>query len=105
MAQSRTILHYILKDILGSDNCYYDPPASIQMKYPCIVYSISGGKTQHADDIRYVNLKRYTITIIDEYPDTELTDKLFFDLRLRYLSEDRQYVVNGLHHFVYTLYF
>lgn len=105
MARSRTTLHYILKDILGSDACYYDPPASIQMTYPCFVYALSSGKTQHADDARYVNHQRYTITIIDEWPDTELPNKLFFDSRLKYLSEDRQYVINGLHHFVYSLYF
>lgn len=105
MAQCRTILHYILKDILGNENCYYDPPASIQMRYPCIVYSMSSGKTQHADDSRYVNHKRYTVTIIDEYPDSEIPEKLFADRRLQYLSEDRQYIVNGLHHFVYSVYF
>ena len=37
---SRRELHEILVGILGSKNVYYEPPSSLLMKYPAIVYSL-----------------------------------------------------------------
>lgn len=75
------------------------------MQYPCIVYNYDGMLTRHADDKRYLNHKRYSLTIIDEDPDSLIPERLFSDCRLKYLSEDTIYVADGLYHFAYTLYF
>lgn len=104
MAKSRALLNEILCDILGSKNCYYDPPATIRMKYPCIIYEFETRKTLHADDIRYKSEKRYSVTIIDEHEDSEICERLFSDERLKFLSEDRSYVSDGLHHYVFTVF-
>ena len=46
----RTELHDILCAVLGSKNCYFQPPTGTQIKYPAIVYSFNGVKTKAADN-------------------------------------------------------
>lgn len=100
--RTRLELHDILKSIPGVKKVYYSPPASIFMEYPCIRYELSGIPIQHADNIPYFGCKRYTITVIDEDPDTVIPE---YVLQLPYCSFDRPYVADGLNHFVFTLYF
>lgn len=102
--KKREKLHEVLCDILGSRNCYFCPPSNIRMKYPCFVYSAEGDLTTYADDIRYLHHSPFTLTIIDEDPDSELPVRLF-NSSLVYLSHDRTYTADGMYHFVFTLYF
>lgn len=62
-------------------------------------------RTLHADDIRYFNKTRYTLTVIDEMEDSPIPAILMEDKRLKYLSMDRSFVSDGMYHFVFTLYF
>lgn len=103
--KTRMDLHEILCENLCSPNCYYSPPSSIRMKYPCMVYHADGIDTKYADDTRYLNKKRYTITIIDECAESDIPDRLLNDVRLKYLKMDRSFIAEGLSHFVFTLYF
>lgn len=103
--RTRYELHDILCEDLGNDQCYFSPPSNIRMWYPCIVYNYDGMLTRYADDKRYLNHKRYSLTIIDEDPDSLIPKRLFSDCRLTYLSEDTIFVADGLYHFAYTLYF
>lgn len=105
MAKPRSRLHELLCDILGSRFCYFDPPASIQMRYPCIVYRYENSETRSADNERYKRDKRYIVTIIDSEADSEIADRLIDDKRISYLSSDRNYVMDGLHHFVFTIFY
>lgn len=99
----RIKLHEKLCDILGSRNCYFSPPSNIRMCYPCFVYEEDSRTVRHADNRRYFNKKRYSLTVIDENPDSSIPDKLF-ESDFLYLRHDRTYVVDGMYHFVYTLY-
>ena len=38
MAKTRLELQSVLEQTLGSRNVYFQPPASVKMKYPAIVY-------------------------------------------------------------------
>ena len=51
---NRTDLQAMLEQILGSRNVYYQPPASVQMNYPAIVYSRKNIENSHADDAVYI---------------------------------------------------
>lgn len=95
-------LHDILCEILGNNNCYFEPPVSIQMKFPCITYSYTNNLSMFADNVRYTKFKRYTVTIIDKNPDSKIQKKLE---ELPYCEFDRRFVFDGLTHFVYTLYY
>lgn len=100
----REKLHGILCDILESKNCYFSPPSSIQLNYPCFIYNAEGERTRHADNIRYFHRTPYSLTLIDADPESEIAERLF-NSNLMYLRHDRTYVSDGLNHFVFTLYF
>lgn len=107
MARPRSELRKILIEILISVNPEYEKhlyfrKPSKGMKYPCILYKRSGENNRFADNIKYINHNRYTITIIDENEDSEI-EKLIKELS--YCEYDREYEVEGLNHFVYTLYY
>lgn len=103
--RTRLELHSFLCEDLGSDQCYFSPPSNIRMLYPCIVYHYEGIQTSYADNKRYLNLRIYSITVIDEDPDSEILNRLFMDDRLKYLNAGPVFVADGLYHFPYTLYF
>lgn len=96
-------LHDILCDILGNRNCYFVPPADAQIQYPCIIYEYVNDIDIFADNCHYVNARRYTVTIIDEDPDSKIPKRLIDNLP--YCVSDRNFATEGLSHFVYTLYY
>lgn len=105
---ARPALHDMLCEILGApfldgeDHCYFEPPSDIEMKYPCIVYNYVNDLDEYADNIHYKSSRRYTITVIDEDPDSEIPSRL---KNLSYCMSDRNFASDGLSHFVYTLYY
>lgn len=95
-------LHEILCEVLGSKNCYFEPPADLQMSYPCIVYKYTNDLDDFADNLHIVRAKRYSVTVIDEDPDSKIPDRLKM---LPYCTSDRNFTVNGLKHFVHELFY
>ena len=100
---NRLNLHKELCELLGSTNVYFQPPASLSMKYPCIIYSLSIIEALHADDINYKNTRRYEVTVIDKDPDSETPDKILNHFKM--CSFDRGYPADNLNHFVLSLYY
>lgn len=99
---NRLELQTRLEEILGSRNCYFQPPASIRMNYPAIVYSLSNMDKLHASDGTYRLLTAYTLTLIDKNPGSEFVSKL---MMLPYCTFNRFYTSDNLNHWVYTLYY
>lgn len=99
---SRLKLQSELEELLGSRNVYFQPPSSVQMKYPAIRYSLSDMQTYHADNLVYKHSKAYELILIDPDPDSIFIDKL---LRLPYCRFDRCYPSDNLNHYVFTLYY
>lgn len=91
-----------LRDLLGSANVYFQPPPTIQMEYPCIVYKRDFEEVKHADNVPYNRKKRYQVTVIDTDPDSDIPDKI---AELSLCSFDRFYTADGLNHDVFTLFF
>lgn len=98
----RLKLHQLLVETLGSRNVYFQPPESLKLKYPCIVYNRSGSRYRHADNLKYMYKKRYEVTVIDEDPDSEIADKVE---QLPKCSFDRWYTADNLNHYSYTIYY
>lgn len=96
----RLRLSALLHEILGSDNVYYQPPESISMKYPAIIYARDGISNTFADDIAYIHRIKYRITVIDKDPDSIIVDKIS---RLPMCSFDRHYTADNLNHDVFTI--
>lgn len=86
----------------GKKHVYFQPPASLVMKYPCLVYERYSGRTFFADNDPYAITKRYTVTAIDKNPDSILPDEV---AKLRTCVFDRHFTSNNLHHYVFNLYY
>ncbi len=84
------------------DNVYYQPPETIRMKYPCILYSFQGFADRFADDRRHIKIERYLVTHIYLDPDDHKREE--FLASNTYVSFDRTYTADGLHHDVYDFY-
>ena len=107
MAGKRLDLHALLIDILETkgqaiSRVYFQPPATIEMEYPCIIYNRSNRKNFFSGDNIYLGMNQYSITVVDEDPDSLIPDKV---LELPYCSFSAHFTVDGLNHDVYTLYF
>lgn len=98
----RLDLQSLLEDILGSRNVYFQPPPTVQLKYPCIIYKRDYAKTQFGDNQPYLKSKRYMVTIIDRDPDSKIPDKVS---NLPMCLFARHFVADNLNHDVYNLYF
>jgi hypothetical protein len=98
----RLDLDAALRTLLGSNNVYFQPPPSIKMVYPCIVYKRSNVDTKFADNRPYLIEKRYQVTVIASDPDSDIPDKLAL---LPKCTFDRHFTADNLNHDVYNLYF
>lgn len=92
-----------LNAIDGLAAVYFQPPKTVSMRYPCIVYKNEGMSAKYADNRIYMGKTRYMLTIIDKDPDSELPVKLLGKFSM--ISYDRSYTANNLNHFVFTLYY
>lgn len=99
---SRLNLQTELETILGSRNVYYQPPESVKMKYPAIVYSRKNIDNIFADDTVYTQNHAYELTVIDPNPDSEIVMKVS---RLPACTFDRHYIADNLNHDVFRLYY
>lgn len=100
---SRIDLHNELCTLLGSRNVYFQPPETIKMSYPCIVYSRDDVATEHADDRIYKHRNRYEITVIDSDPDSKTPDMIM--LHFMMCRFDRSFVTDNLNHTTLILYY
>lgn len=99
---SRLNLQTLFEELLGSRNVYFQPPASVKMKYPAIVYSRKIIDNAHANDVVYKQDNSYEVTVIDENPDSEIVTKIS---KLPMCRFDRHYTKDNLNHDTFTLYF
>lgn len=99
---SRLKLHEELCELLGSRHVYYQPPESLKMTYPAIVYSRNRIDNDFADDCVYKQKHSYEIVVIDEDPDSEIVEKVS---RLPACRFDRHYTAENLNHDTFTLYY
>lgn len=99
---TRTELQTLLESILGSSNVYFQPPESIRMKYPAIVYSIRNYRELQANNKSYVRRRFYRVQYISRNPDNDVADKL---LDLEYCASAGRFVVDNLYHDNFDLYY
>ena len=96
----RLELHALL--VAMTPNVYFQPPPTLLMKYPCIVYKRDYNNTEFADDKPYTHRKRYQVTVIDEDPDGEIPNAVE---KLPMCIYDRFYTASNLNHDVFKLFF
>ena len=102
MAKPRLELQTILEKLLGSRNVYFQPPSSIKMSYPAIVYELDDIDPTHADNMLYIHNNRYKVTVIDSNPDSDIPMKVAGLPMCRFST---RYASDNLNHTVFNLYF
>lgn len=89
---------------LENDNLYYDPPESVKMNYPAIVYRLHDNGVQHADGKPYIQADIYECTVIGKNDD-ELADcRDRIENTVDTYSYVRSFERDNLHHHVYRIY-
>ena len=87
--------------ILGSRNVYFQPPVSVKLSYPAIVYAIKDVETTFADNRAYLKAPSYEVTLIDKNPDNVFVEAI---LDIPYCTFDRHFKADNLNHYVFTLF-
>lgn len=102
MEKTRLTLQAALEEFLGSDQVFFQPPESIKLHYPCILYERSRIGQTYANNHTYLKNKEYSITIIHRDADSTLPDDILDQFEL--ISFDRSYRSDNLYHDVFTIY-
>ena len=50
-------------------NVYFQPPESVKLSYPCIIYKRSAGDTRFADNKKYSYTAGYDVVVVEMDPD------------------------------------
>lgn len=98
----RPNLQALLETVLGSRNVYFQPPSSVRIKYPAIIYSRSDIDNLHANNAVYKSDVAYQLIVIDADPDSEIVDKVRTLPKCRF---NRHYTSDNLNHDVFTIYY
>lgn len=97
---SRQSLQYLLENLFGSNNVYYQAGTNTRMSYPAIRYARENIDEIKADNKTYIMTNIYQITVIDPRPDNPVIEKLE---ELECCSFQRHYIADNLHHYVFSL--
>lgn len=100
--QQRVAFETKLKEFLGNDNVYFQPPEDFQLSYPCIVYKRSNIRPKFGDNLPYKLENQYTVTVITTDPDDLTPDKV---AELPRCIFDRNFTTDYLYHDVFNIIF
>lgn len=101
--RTRQELHdFLLSVIPAGIKLYHNPPANVRMSFPCIRYELNDRDNRYANNGKYLAMSKYTLTVIDTNPDSGILKVIE---QLPYCEFDRQYLKDGLYHWVYSLYY
>ncbi len=98
---SRLEVQAILSAVPGVAKAYYQPPESVALEYPAIIYSKAKIKTTYADNKLYHKKLQYNLTIIAHDPDNTIGAYIMENYNASFV---RPYNSNGLYHEKYDVY-
>lgn len=99
----RLQLHNLLQAAVGEGRkVYFQPPSDVTMVYPCIVYERARGNTRFAGNLPYLFQQRYTVTVIDRDPDSEIPSAV---AKLPMTTHSAFFVADNLNHDVFDINF
>lgn len=106
----RLVLHDKLLSIFRDNNykdaeqrIFYQPPESVKLRYPAIVYSRDVIQTRNANDApSYTVDTKYQLTYITKEPDDAIVYQILE--QVPFCRHVRHYVADNLHHDVFSIY-
>ena len=100
--KTRVDLHELLVETLGCKNVYFQPPETMKIKYPCIVYELEDITPVFADDKPYLLHDSYQVTLMHRDPDNPIKDKL---ANLPGVRFSRYFSADNINHYIYIMYY
>ena len=106
--KDKATLQTLLENILTSENVpanqvYFQPPTSIQMKYPAIRFVIDGLDNRFAGDQVYNQSWYYKVTVIDKKSTSAIAQKVSMLPKVQMVGAP--YVADNLYHYVFKIYY
>lgn len=102
MSKTRLDFQTFLETFKGDRNVYFQPPPSLRMNYPAIVYDLADIENTHADNLTYFQDISYDLTYITKDPD----DPMIYSLsKLPMCMFNRMYTADNLNHYSYTIFY
>ena len=99
---NRLNLQTLLETILKSRNVYFQPPESVKLKYPAIVYALDDFESRHANDSVYNLRRRFSVTFfIDDFVLSTIGELAYLEM----CRFTRHYKSDDLNHYVFELYY
>lgn len=88
---------------LAGANVYFQPPASVHLAYPCVIYNLAVGDIKRADDNVYSYTNRFELMFIYRKPNMEIVEKVMRAFPM--CSVSRIYIADNLYHYAFNLYY
>ena len=102
MPKPRREVHKRLQELTGyGKRVYYNPPETLKMQYPCIVYNLANLAARHADNMPYKRHDAYSVTHMYLKTEEEAVSRKLAEQQG--FLDDRSFVIDNLHHDVFTL--
>lgn len=101
--ERRYLFQDLLEEALGSDQVYFQPPESVKMRYPSIVYERRSSDSQFADNDAYLLMQGYDVTVISLDPD--FVHELDLPHKFKHCRSDRHFTADNLNHDTFVIYY
>lgn len=98
----RQQFHEVLEALNPATKVYFQPPETVKMVYPCIVYQRDPGNSKFANNKPYAFHQLYEVKLISRSPEPALFDEL---VALPQSIHARFFVADNLNHDVFSIYF
>lgn len=102
MEISRLKVDEKLRELLGSDNVYFQPPETVKMNYPCFRYTRSSGNSSYANNESYRFVPQYEVTFISRDPAPSIITDVLESFQMA--AYNRHFVIDNLYHDVFIIY-
>lgn len=99
----RLKLQLILESIDPKAKVYYQPPSSLSIVYPCMIYKDAPSHINRASDGLYRYVRCYELSYISKSPNMEISKEILS--RFNYSKMNSSYVSDGLIHSIFTIYY
>lgn len=99
----RLSLHNKLVEILNSKNAYYQPPANVNLVYPCVIYNQNAGDIKKANNKLYKYTRKYEVTFIFKSSNDDITLTMLDTFK--YCTEGPMFITDNLYHYTFELYY
>lgn len=94
----RDKLHSIMEECGETPKLYFQPPETVKLEYPCIVYYFNTFLNDYADNAPYHTRLSFTATYITRDYDSKVPIRMAKEPMFRF---DRQYTSDNLYHYAY----